>query len=279
MKPLMIALFGVALLLSVVSLVGCSTPSPLRVFHHKVGEIDPRTRFILVAAAPDSGSFAQEVVDQRDIWIKLGIPAHEIACYFAVPTGEGLNDDVDQFQYLKQKLKNCFLATEERIEADLAKLAKQAKRSLYVYLTSHGQRSEGTDDNYVLLGLEKNFIHAKELNRWFSAFPDATKKYIVLQGCFTGGLLKNSTGEDLRKLKNVLVMTASRADRTSFGCDAGSRVTFFGEAFNNQLRLSGSRPEKMNWNAFEAAVRERIYVSEEALKYSRSEPQFYSNLK
>ena len=68
----------------------------------------------------------------------------------------------------------------------------------------------------------------------------------------------------------TLVMTASRADRASFGCENENDWTFFGNAlFNNGLRTTTSLLD-----AFSAA-KELIAGWEAKEKFKPSEPQIY----
>lgn len=50
-------------------------------------------------------------------------------------------------------------------------------------------------------------------------------RVVVVSACYSGGFIPRLRGPD------SLVMTASRADRPSFGCGSASQVTFFGRAW------------------------------------------------
>ena len=50
-------------------------------------------------------------------------------------------------------------------------------------------------------------------------------RVIVVSACYSGGFI-----EPLRD-DNTIVITASSAERSSFGCEAGRDFTYFGEAY------------------------------------------------
>ncbi|MEZ4816305.1 MAG: C13 family peptidase [Bdellovibrionota bacterium] len=119
-----------------------------------------------------------------------------------------------------------------------------------------------------------------------NSLPTKTKKYVVLQGCHTGGFVlpKKEVGVEntLRGMKNTSVLTASRSDRTSFGCNEGAHTTMFGEAFFVSLRkyAEAKKIQDLDWksifNYTETQIKERemiIGISDEDL----SSPQKYFN--
>jgi peptidase C13-like protein len=58
-------------------------------------------------------------------------------------------------------------------------------------------------------------------------FSDAHIRYkvIVISACYAGGFI------DALKNDTTMIITAARADRTSFGCGTNSDITDFGRAF------------------------------------------------
>ena len=107
-----------------------------------------------------------------------------------------------------------------------------------------------------------------------SLTPDALKRMlddagikwriIVVSACYSGGFI------DALKDEHTLIMTASAANRTSFGCGNGSAATYFGDAlFQHALRFEDSFVK-----AFQQA-RERIAAREQAEHRKASEPQLY----
>lgn len=90
-------------------------------------------------------------------------------------------------------------------------------------------------------------------------------RIIVISACYSGGFV------DALKDDHTLVMTASAADRTSFGCGNESNATYFGDAlFQHALRFEDSFEK-----AFEVA-KARIAEREKAEGQSPpSDPQIY----
>ena len=94
--------------------------------------------------------------------------------------------------------------------------------TLFLYLTAHG----GPDHRLsaVQPPLELTPLTPTALARMLQ---DAGIKWrvIVVSACFSGGFI-----EPLRD-DNTLIITASSAERSSFGCNPGRDFTFFGEAY------------------------------------------------
>jgi len=90
----------------------------------------------------------------------------------------------------------------------------------------------------------------------------AHRAIIVISACFSGSLIG-----DLQAPGRIII-TAARADRTSFGCAAGNRHTFFGEAELDAF----SEPDRSLHQVF-SAIREDVAHMEQAKRYRPSEPQ------
>jgi hypothetical protein len=130
-----------------------------------------------------------------------------------------------------------------------------------LYLSSHGSRDHQLSVDFPPLRLDQ-------------LTPDALKemldsagikwRIIVVSACYSGGFI------DPLKDDYTLIMTASAADRTSFGCGSESDATYFGDAlFGHALRLEDSFIK-----AFEQA-KVRIAEREQAEKRRPSEPQLF----
>jgi len=133
---------------------------------------------------------------------------------------------------------------------------------LLLFLTSHGD-----EDHYLYVGMDVlplDWIGADDLSRMLNERPFRWRVSIV-SACYSGGFvdgLKNSTS---------MVITAARADRTSFGCGSDSDITFFGKAFF----VEGLNQTDSFRGAFEIA-RQRIDEWEKDEKQTPSEPQIAS---
>lgn len=116
--------------------------------------------------------------------------------------------------------------------------------------------------------------------------PSSVHKVVVLQGCHSGGFLLPAAeapapDQTLIALEQVTVLTAARADRTSFGCAGGDRTTFYGGSFQQVLdELPRGRNARVNWRQVhrrvEKAVR-RLEREKSIPEQQQSLPQFFSN--
>ena len=132
---------------------------------------------------------------------------------------------------------------------------------LFLFLSAHG-------DAEHYLSASQPPLELTELNPTALArmLQDAAIKYrvIVVSACYSGGFI-----EPLRD-PNSLIITASAADRTSFGCEAGREFTYFGQAyFRDALAKTRSFTE-----AFDIA-RGIVARQEAGEKLESSQPQMH----
>jgi hypothetical protein len=130
-----------------------------------------------------------------------------------------------------------------------------------LYLSSHGSRDHNLSVEFAPLQLDqltpgvlKEMLDSAGI-KW---------RIIVVSACYSGGFIE--------PLKDdyTLIMTASAADRTSFGCGSESDATYFGDAlFQHALRFEDSFVK-----AFEQA-KARIEERERAEKLKPSQPQIF----
>ena len=85
---------------------------------------------------------------------------------------------------------------------------------------------------------------------------------IIISACYSGSLIG-----DLRAPERIII-TAARADRSSFGCAPDSRHTFFGEA---EVHAFGQQDRSLH-QVF-TAIREDVARMEAERRYTPSEPQ------
>jgi hypothetical protein len=157
------------------------------------------------------------------------------------------------------------MATVTNLRATLKEIGATIDRDddvVMVYLESHGGRDHHLAVDFPPLELDQL---TPEILR--ASLDEAGIKWriIVVSACYSGGYIE--------PLKDdfTLVLTASAADRTSFGCGTESNATYFADAlFQHALRFEDSFVK-----AFEQA-RERIAAHEEEQKVSPpSNPQIY----
>jgi hypothetical protein len=130
-----------------------------------------------------------------------------------------------------------------------------------VYLASHGTRDHKLSIEFPPLQLDS--LSPETLKQ---LLDDAGIKWriIVVSACYSGGFIEPLKDE------HTLIMTASAANRTSFGCGAESDATYFGDAlFQHALRFEDSFVK-----AFEQA-KKQIAERERSEKREASNPQIF----
>ena len=101
---------------------------------------------------------------------------------------------------------------------------------MFIHLTSHGAMDAELAAQFWPLEVEP--VTPPQLKKWLD---EAGIKHRVLSisACFSGSWIEDLESDD------TLVMTASDADHTSYGCGKKSALTFFGRAmYDEQLRSS-----------------------------------------
>ncbi|MEO7252518.1 MAG: C13 family peptidase [Arenimonas sp.] len=117
------------------------------------------------------------------------------------------------------------LATLTNLRAALAGVAARMDTSedvLVLFLTSHG-----SEDHQLLVDLDPLPLRQIQPRDLRAALDDAGIHWrvIVVSACYSGGFV------DALRDPDTLVITAARADRTSFGCGNDSKITWFGRSF------------------------------------------------
>ncbi len=115
------------------------------------------------------------------------------------------------------------------------------------------------------------------------AFPATTAKIVVLQACHSGGFLDDDRPErradTIVATPRLTAIAAARFDRTSFGCDSGAQMTYFGEVYTRLLttRLlprARGEPTQIDWAALFRALRADIGRLEREVDVRPSLPVF-----
>ncbi len=115
------------------------------------------------------------------------------------------------------------------------------------------------------------------------------KKIIIIQSCHSGGFItadqEKFCKDSLSLLENATILTASRHDKGSFGCNVGGDRTYFGAAFNDEIRTKTEVPPRLNWKEIYRAVAAKVTAMETEYRatlndrqrpyFSPSEPQFF----
>ncbi len=136
---------------------------------------------------------------------------------------------------------------------------------LLVFLTSHGSEEHQLFVDLPPLPLEQ--IEPVDLRRALRTQPDLRWKVLIVSACYSGGFIKPLRDD------GTMVITAARADRTSFGCGSDSKITWFGKAFfADALNKTTSLREAFDLASADVRQWEADEDTEE-----RSEPQIASN--
>lgn len=104
----------------------------------------------------------------------------------------------------------------------LSTVMKPEQDILVLYMTSHGD-----EDHNLLVDMDPlplDQIGAPDLASILKKRPFKWK-VVVVNACYSGGFVPDLRGA------GTLVLTAARADRSSFGCGSDSDITYFGKAW------------------------------------------------
>jgi len=112
--------------------------------------------------------------------------------------------------------------------------------------------------------MELSDLPADELATVLSPLKNRDK-IIVISSCYSGGFIPALKDE------RTLIMTASRADRVSFGCSEEANFTYFGDALFAQA-LNQTDDLEQAFKLARATVAER----ELADSFEASEPQIWA---
>ncbi|MBV7547215.1 caspase family protein [Pseudomonas sp. PDM26] len=156
------------------------------------------------------------------------------------------------------------MATRENLRRAALTLAERSgpEDLIFIYLTSHG-----TSEHELVLDqprMELADLPADEMAAVLAPLKNRDK-IIVISACYSGGFLPALKDE------RTLVMTASRADRVSFGCSEEANFTYFGDALFTQA-LNQTDDLEQAFKLAKATVAER----ELADGFEASEPQIWA---
>jgi hypothetical protein len=156
------------------------------------------------------------------------------------------------------------MATRENISRAIQTLAMRTgpEDLVFIYLTSHG-----THDHQLVLDqprLELADLPADDLAAVMAPLKNRDK-VVVISACYSGGFIPALKDE------RTAVITASRADRVSFGCSEEADFTYFGDAlFAKALVETDDLQQAFNEARAEVAKREI------ADNFEASEPQIWA---
>lgn len=155
------------------------------------------------------------------------------------------------------------LASISNLETVLAQIGQRMQRDrdvLVLFVTSHG------NEKVISVSMEGVRLNNLTPARLTKALDQAgiQNRVLILSACYSGSFVPPLSDE------NTMILTASRADRTSFGCSNEREWTFFGDAFfNHALR------EERSFVAAYARARDLIGTWEKEQGLVASEPQIF----
>jgi len=164
----------------------------------------------------------------------------------------------------REHLSDRPMATRENLRRAAQTLAERSgpEDLLFIYLTSHG-----TSEHELVFDqprMELADLPADELAAVLAPLKNRDK-IIVISACYSGGFIPALKDE------RTLIMTASRADRVSFGCSEEANFTYFGDALFAQA-LNQTDDLEQAFKLAKATVAER----ELADNFEASEPQIWA---
>lgn len=148
-------------------------------------------------------------------------------------------------------------ASAEQVLQQIASLRLRPGVGCLVYITSHGQQGEG-----IWLAYSGEFLRPAGLAQALSIGCSAVPTVVILSSCYSGAFTVGAM-----RAENRIIITAARADRPSFGCQADRTYTVFDEC------LLAALPRAPTWRAVYAGSFDCVRAHERQLQMPPSQPQ------
>jgi hypothetical protein len=163
----------------------------------------------------------------------------------------------------RESLGDIPLASISNLETVLGQIGQRMQRDrdvLVLFVTSHG------NTNVISVSMEGVRLNNLTPARLTKALDGAgiKNRVLILSACYSGSFVPPLSDE------NTMILTAARADRTSFGCSNEREWTYFGDAFFNHAL----RQERTFVAAYERA-RDLVETWEKEQGLVASEPQIF----
>jgi Peptidase C13 family len=150
-------------------------------------------------------------------------------------------------------------ATAENLLRRIASLPARPGDRCFIFLTSHGEHDAG-----LWLERSQRALHPEELAQALSRGCGAVPTVVVVSSCYSGGFAAGAMVKP-----NRIILTASRRNRPSFGCQVERTYSFFDGCFLGALR------DAANWRSVFRATRRCVGREERVLGEQPSDPQAY----
>jgi hypothetical protein len=148
-------------------------------------------------------------------------------------------------------------ASARRVLQRIAGLGARPGQRCLVFVTSHGSRDEG-----VLLAYRNEFLTPVELAQALALGCGEVPTVAIVSSCYSGAF----TGAPMQA-PNRIVLSAARADRPSFGCQADRTYTVFDECLLSTLARART------WRATFTANSACVSRHEKSMSALPSQPQ------
>jgi hypothetical protein len=148
-------------------------------------------------------------------------------------------------------------AASELILQRIASLRPPPGAGCLIFVTSHGQEGEG-----IWLAYRGEFLQPASLARALSLGCAAVPTVVILSSCYSGAFTAGAM-----RAPNRIILSAARADRPSFGCQADRTYTVFDEC------LLAAVPRSPTWRAVYAGSLRCVRAREKQFQGLPSEPQ------
>jgi Peptidase C13 family len=220
---------------------------------------------VAVALVPITVFAAQEA-GERLFYIGLALYSEQWSENDVVELGDKLRED-SRYQVVPMIASNFRshsgrfpIADDAAILSFVRTAAAQAAPQdvIFVHISTHGAPYELA--RRIGEG-ETTGLSSRELTRILAPLA-GHPTIIVISACYSGSFIR-----DLRGPRRI-ILTAARADRSSFGCGAGNRHTLFGEAELNAFSESDSSLRQIF-----TAIRRNVAGMERRQHFPASQPQ------
>ena len=148
-------------------------------------------------------------------------------------------------------------ASADRVLQRIASLRERPGGGCLIFITSHGEEGEG-----IWLAYSEEYLRPASLARALSIGCSTVPTVVILSSCYSGAFTVGAM-----RAENRIIITAARADRPSFGCQANRTYTVFDEC------LLAALPRAPTWRAVYASSLGCVRARERRLRMLPSQPQ------
>jgi hypothetical protein len=160
-------------------------------------------------------------------------------------------------EILSATAQGAHAATLAHVLGAIASMHPARGQGCFVFATSHGARNDG-----VWLSVNDEYLTPDSLDRALDAGCGDAPTAVVISACFSGSFAQPPMARP-----NRVVLTAARADHTSFGCQAGRTYTVYDKCLLDALDAGG------NWRRVYGFVKACVRAEEKRENVSASGPQ------